>query len=308
MKSHYPLLIVTSVDATPSAPVGATASAPISAAVDAMGSTISTGSLGDDALMFVGTYGGRMVGVLAVVAVAFLASKWLGQLIRSSCDRGGVDATLAHFCSKLVHWTILLIAGILILNQCGVDTASFAVVLGTVGLAIGLAFQSTLSNFAAGVMLMVFRPYKIGDAITVAGQSGVVDEIDLFSTTLDTADRRRIFVPNSSIFGSVITNTSTHAIRRADVNVRVDYRADIDATRSALMGAAIATAGRVADDPDIGLMELGAQGVEWQARVWCKNSDYLAVRQALVREVKSALDRAGIGIAAPWIDPGAAPR
>ena len=248
------------------------------------------------------SYGKDSISAVVVVAVAFVVSKWSKQLIVSACVRGGLDLTLGHFFSKLVGWAVLLMAVILVLNQFGVDTASFAVVLGTVGLAIGLAFQSTLSNFASGVMLMIFRPYKIGDAIVVAGQTGVVNEIDLFSTTLDTADRRRIFIPNSAIFGSVITNTSTHETRRADVTVRVDYRADVDATQRVLAAAAETLPGRTVALPEVALMDLGTTGVEWQVRVWCHNTDHPHVRSALVREVKRALDAAGIPVAVMTLD------
>ncbi len=247
-------------------------------------------------------YGHPAITAAIIVVVAIIASKWVKRLMLSACARGGLDLTLGHFFSRLVGWGLLLFAGILVLNQFGFDTASFAVVLGTVGIAIGLAFQSTLSNFAAGVMLMIFRPYKIGDAIVVAGQTGVVNEIDLFSTTLDTVDRRRIFVPNSAIFGSVITNTSTHETRRADVNVRVDFRADIDTTQRVLLAAALSTPGRTDDAPEVGLMELGATGVDWQVRVWCKSVDHPVVRGALVRAVKVALDEAAIAIAIQVVD------
>lgn len=259
-------------------------------------------TIGGEGLALVNAYGRPLISVLVIVVVGIVVAKWMHGLLLASCERGGVDATLAHFLSKLLRWAILLIAVILALNAFGINTASFAVVLGTVGLAVGLAFQGTLSNFASGLMLMIFRPYQIADIVTVAGQTGVVAEIDLFSTTLDTADRRRIIVPNSSIFGSVITNTSTHPIRRADVNVRVIFRADIDATRQVLMEAALATPGRTAEVPDIGLLELGSLGVEWQVRVWCLTGDHLAVRQALLREVKIALDRAGIAIAQSVVD------
>ncbi len=239
---------------------------------------------------------------VVIIVVAVVVAKWAKRLILSACARGGLDPTLSHFFSKLVGWVVLLIAAILVLDRFGVDTASFAVVLGTVGIAIGLAFQSTLSNFASGVMLMVFRPYKIGDGIVVAGQTGVVNEIDLFSTTLDTVDRRRIFIPNSAIFGSVITNTSTHETRRADVNVRVDFRADIDATQKVLLAAALATPGRTDDAPEVGLLEIGSNGVDWQVRVWCKSDAHPIVRGALVRSVKCALDEAGIVIATQVVE------
>ncbi|MSR69647.1 MAG: mechanosensitive ion channel family protein [Phycisphaerales bacterium] len=247
-------------------------------------------------------YAHPTISAAIIVFVMVVAAKWTKRLILSACARGGLDVTIGHFFVKLVGWGLVLVAGILVLSSFGIDTASFTVILGTVGIAIGLAFQSTLSNFAAGVMLMIFRPYKIGDSIVVAGQTGVVNEIDLFSTTLDTVDRRRIFIPNNSIFGSVITNTSTHETRRADVNVRVDFRADIDTTQRVLLAAALATPGLTDEAPEVGLLELGATGVDWQVRVWCKGVDYPVVRGALVRAVKTALDAAGIAVAVQVVD------
>ncbi|MDX1740681.1 MAG: mechanosensitive ion channel, partial [Rhodothermales bacterium] len=151
------------------------------------------------------TYGLDVLGAIAVLIVGWIASKWARRITRKGMDRRpNADATLTKFTSNLVGWLVIAIAVIAALEMFGVQTTSFVALLGAAGLAIGLAFQGTLSNFAAGVMLLVFRPFKVGDAIKVAGELGVVDEVGLFVTNLDTPDNRRIVIPNSNIFGSVI--------------------------------------------------------------------------------------------------------
>jgi len=256
---------------------------------------------------FVREYATPIAWSLVVIAVAYFASKWLGRVVLTACSRGQLDITVARFLAKLSSWIVLLIAGTFVLGKFGIETASFSVLLGAVGLAISLAFQGTLSNFASGIMLMVFRPYKVGDAISAAGQTGVVYEIDLFSTTLDAFDNRRIFIPNSSIFGSVITNISYHERRRVDVPIVVAHGADSDATRRALELAASRTTGKLPDAPEVVFVDIAAHGIAWQVHVWANTADYLVVRQSALREVKRALDEAGIAFAIAPLTAAVAP-
>ncbi|MBW2263417.1 MAG: mechanosensitive ion channel family protein, partial [Deltaproteobacteria bacterium] len=181
--------------------------------------------------------------------------------------------------------------------------ASFAALIAAAGLAVGLAFQGTLSNFAAGVMLLVFRPFKVGDLVTTAGNLGIVQEIELFTTELSTLDNRKIVVPNGSIFGSVIENLTHNDTRRVDVPVGVEYSADVDETRKVLE-AMIPSIPAVLEDPapQVFLAELGASSVDWQVRVWCKTEDYWDVYQATIRAAKMALDEAKLGIPFPQMD------
>jgi small conductance mechanosensitive channel len=152
-------------------------------------------------------------------------------------------------------------------------------------------------------MLLVFRPYKVGDVVNVAGQLGKVFEIELFTTALDTFDNRRIIVPNSSIYGAIIENMTYHAQRRADVNVGVSYEADIDATRAAL-DRALAAAPLVLQDPApaVVLVGLGASSVDWQVRGWARSAEFFDAKQQLIRAVKLELDRSGISIPFPQMD------
>jgi len=231
-----------------------------------------------------------------ILIVAYFLSSWARRLVTNACKRAEIEPTLARFFAKLTRWIILIFAGTFVLNRFGFETTSFSVLVGAVGLAIGLAFQGTLSNFASGIMLMIFRPYKIGDLIVAAGQTGTVHEIDLFSTTLDTVDNKRIFIPNTAIFGTVITNVSFHERRRVDVVVMVQHDGDIDATRRALVTAASKVTGQLADPPEIVLVDMTTGGVTWQVQVWTLASDFLRVRQATIREIKVGLDEARIAL------------
>ncbi len=189
------------------------------------------------------------------------------------------------------------------LSKFGVETASLAAVIGAAGLAIGLAFQGTLSNFAAGAMLLVFRPYKVGDTVVVAGHAGTVDEIELFTTTLDTPDKRRVIVPNSSIFGAVIENHTHHGARRFEIPVGAAYAADVDQTRAALERAVQSVPMVLTmPAPDVMLMGLGSSSVDWAVRGWARRESLGQAKQAVIRAVKLELDRAGIGIPFPQME------
>lgn len=240
---------------------------------------------------------------LLLLLATFLVASWLQRVVRAATQRAKIEETLGRFFGKLVRWSVLVIGFLLVLGEFGIETSSFAVVLGALGLAIGLALQGTLGHFAAGVLLLVFRPYKAGDMVRVAGETGKVDEIDLFCTTMDTVDNRRILIPNGAILGSNIENVTHHSLRRVDVPVGVEYAASVDATRAALEKAAHSILQR---DPGKGhqimLMGLGASSVDWQVRVWCKTEDYFLCMEATVRASKLALDAAGIGIPFPQMD------
>ncbi len=245
----------------------------------------------------------RVALVLVILFLAFTIAGWVASLVNTSLTRLKFDTTLTKFLSKLARWGVLLLAGLSCLSYFGVETTSFAAVIGAAGLAVGLAFQGTLSNFAAGAMLLLFRPFKVGDAVNVADQLGIVDEISIFTTTMDTFDNRRIIIPNSEVFGAVIENITHHPIRRVDGDVGVGYAADIDHTRRVLEDVAAAVPGTLSDkEPAIILLGLGASSVDWSVRVWAPTSEYLTVKQALLREIKMRLDAAGIEIPFPQMD------
>lgn len=258
---------------------------------------------GQDWLYVAQHYGLRVLIVIVLLILAWTVSAWAAALVQKALSRVRFDETLTKFIARLVRWLILLLVALTCVSYFGVDTTSFAAVIGAAGLAIGLAFQGTLSNFSAGAMLLIFRPFKVGDVVNTAGFLGTVNEIALFSTEIDTFDGRRIIVPNSAIYGSTIENVTYHPRRRVEVDVGVDYAADIDATRETLEKAVNSVSLFVADpEPRIVLQGLGASSVNWSVWAWVPKADFLAAKQALIRAVKMELDRAGISIPFPQMD------
>lgn len=245
----------------------------------------------------------NLVLVLILAFLGWIVAGFVSRLVRSGLERTRFDATLTLFFSKMARWIILLLTVLAILGTFGVETTSLAAVIGATSLAIGLAFQGTLANFAAGLMLLIFRPFKVGDVVEVDGVRGTVREIELFSTCLDTPDNRRFILPNSSVFGNTIENVTFHYTRRCDVTVGVCYAADIDHTKVVLTEAIQGLEGVMTDpEPVIYLVELGASSVDWAVRVWCRTEDYWPLRERMIRSIKMSLDNAGISIPFPQLD------
>ncbi len=248
-------------------------------------------------------YGLRAMFVVVLMILAWTISSWLSSMVQKGLTRIKFDTTLTLFLARLVRWGILFLTALTCLSYFGVETTSFAAIIGAAGLAIGLAFQGTLSNFAAGAMLLIFRPYKVGDTITSGNYQGTVAEIALFTTEIDTSDGRRIIIPNSAINGSVIENVTYHRFRQVAVPVGVAYDAEIDATRKALERALRMVPQAVREPAaDVVLVGLADSAVNWTARVWATQQDNATAKQALIRAVKIELDQAGIGIPFPQMD------
>jgi small conductance mechanosensitive channel len=245
----------------------------------------------------------RVVAALALFCAAWIVAGWAGGMTSRSLVRIKFDTTLTKFFGNVTRWVVLILSTLACLSVLGIQPTSFAAVLAAAGFAIGLAFQNSLSNFSAGVMLLVLRPFNVGDVVEVAGKTGKVDEIALFTTQLDTFDNRRIIIPNSAVFSDKIENITYHAIRRVDVAVGTDYSADLDATRSVLDQAAREQPGRLPDrEGEVVLLNLGGSSIDWEVRVWAKTAEFLDVKQSLIRSVKNGLDQAGIGIPFPQMD------
>jgi small conductance mechanosensitive channel len=256
--------------------------------------------LADEVQSMATTYGLKLVGALVFLIIAWLVAGWISRLTVRGMQRAKIDITLSKFLSNVVRWGVLAMSVVACLGIFGIQTASFAAVIGAAGLAIGLAFQGTLSNLAAGTMLLVFRPFKVGDAVVVAGQTGIVDEIELFTTKLDTPDNRRIILPNSAVFGTVIENQSHHPVRRATINLCLTYEADLNRTRDTLTRAVTGVPGQApGKPPEIAIARLGPAGVDWEVRVWATKETIGAVQEAAAVAVKGALDSAGILIVVP---------
>jgi len=240
--------------------------------------------------------------LVLIITVLFVAG-WIRRLTSKACRKANVEETLSRFLGNMARYLVLFAGGIAILGTLGVETTSFAAVLAAAGFAIGMALSGMLGNVAAGVMLLFFRPFKVGDVVNAGGVTGKVFEIGLFTTTFDTPDNRRIIAPNSTIFDGTIENVSYHTTRRVAVSVGTDYSADVDKTREILLATAKACE-NVMNDPEaaVVLTGLGGSSIDWSVRVWVKAEDFWGVTDQLTRDVKYALDQAGIGIPFPQMD------
>lgn len=244
--------------------------------------------------------------VNAVKAVIVLVVGWIvaGALSRFLRRRivanPRIDDTIGSFAASIVRWLVLLVTFIAVLNLFGIEATSLVAVLGAATLAIGLALQGTLSDVAAGVLLIFFRPYKLGQFVDIDGTAGTVRDINLFVTELITPDNVQIILPNGKAWGSVITNYSTHPTRRVDLTFGIDY--DDDASKAMKVIEKVAAADdRVHDDPApwVRVINLGDSSVDLGVRLWCDSPDYWELKFAMTKQVKEAFDKAGISIPYP---------
>ncbi|TVZ37585.1 small conductance mechanosensitive channel [Alteromonadaceae bacterium 2753L.S.0a.02] len=249
------------------------------------------------------TYGIKIVLALAVYVVGKWVAKSASKLLEKGMKARAVDLTVVNFTKNLSYYVVLTVVIIAALGQLGVQTASFVAILGAAGLAVGFALQGSLSNFAAGVLLILFRPFKIGDFVEAGGAAGVVRDISIFSSTLITPDNKTIIVSNSSIMGSNIINYSTQPERRVDFNVGVSYGANIAQVKTELEAIAKSDA-RILPEKDItiGLGEMADSSVNFVFRVWVKTPDYWPVFFDINEKIKLRFDEVGIEIPFPQMD------
>ena len=231
--------------------------------------------------------------------IAHRISGWIEQRLLKS----KVDKAVAGFASSILY--ALMFAGIVLmaLGQIGVETTSFIAILGAAGLAVGLALQGSLSNFASGVLIILLRPFKTGDFVEVGGQMGTVDRIELFHTYLKTLDNRSVILPNSSVMDDTIINFSAHSTRRLDLTIGISYDADIRQAR-ALMKGILDSDERVLKDPAYAIFvsELADSSVNFSVRAWVNSSDLLQFKSDLLEKVKYTFDENGVGIPYPQMD------
>ena len=248
-------------------------------------------------------YGMPLIFAIIILIVAFIVAGIANSTVHKSMVKAKIDETLARFFGKMAKYTVLTLGVIFALGKLGIEVTAFAAILAAAGFAIGMALSGTLGHFASGVMLLIFRPFKVGDVINAGGVVGKVYEIELFTTALDTPDNRRIIVPNGAIYGSTIENITHHQTRRVDIAVGVEYSADIDKTREVLDQAAKSIEGILSEPAHaIVLGDLGDSAVTWTVRVWCNAADYWGIKEKATRAVKMHLDEAGIGIPFPQMD------
>ena len=247
------------------------------------------------------TYGINVVGAFLIIIVGFMVAGWARRTLERTLSRSGkMDATLVRFFGSLIRYAIMGFVIIAALQRFGVEATSLVAVFGAAGLAIGLALQGMLSNVAAGIMLLMFRPFKIGDFVDIGGQAGTVKEVGLFTTELATGDNVKIIMPNGQIWGSAIKNFSANPTRRVDLVMGIDYGDNID-TAMATINRVIGEEPRALTDPEstVAVAELADSSVDIVVRVWVNAADYSGVRWDLTKKLKEQLEADGISIPFP---------
>ena len=261
----------------------------------------------DEVIVMLKTTGLDFAINLATAIIIFFVGRLVVRLLmrglRKVMERQDVDKTLVSFVSNLVSMVLLLFVIIAAVGALGVQTTSFIAVIGAAGLAIGLALQGSLSNFASGVLIVLFRPYKVGDWIEAAGISGSVEEVQILTTVLKTGDNKQVIVPNSQIMDSIITNYSAKKTRRVDMVVGVSYEDDLDKVRKTLEEL-VAADDRILDDPPctIAVSELADSSVNFVVRPWAATTDYWDVKFDLTEAIKKRFDNDGISFPFPQQD------
>ncbi len=238
---------------------------------------------------------------LAVLVVGWIVAGWVSSAVRRRVNKTPeIDNTLGNFAASVVRWVILLMVLVAILGIFGIEATSLVAMMGAATLAIGLALQGTLSDLAAGFMLILFRPYKLGQYVDIGGTAGTVVDLNLFVTELKTPDNVQIIVPNGQAWGAVITNYSAHDTRRVDVVFGIDYGDDIEKAKSIILDCANSDE-RVLKDPEAWarVTNLGDSSVDITARIWCQADDFWELKFGFTQAVKEAFDAGGISIPYP---------
>ena len=245
----------------------------------------------------------NLVTAVVIFYVGRILVRLLTRGLRKVMETQDVDKTLVSFASNLVGMVLLTFVIIAAVSALGIQTTSFIAVLGAAGLAIGLALQGSLSNFAAGVLIVLFRPYKVGDWVEAAGIAGSVEDVQILTTVLKTGDNKQVIVPNAQIMGSIITNYSANDTRRVDMVIGVSYDDDLDKVRSTIEEL-VAAEDRILDDPacTIAVSDLADSSVNFVVRPWVATADYWGVKFDLTEAIKKRFDKDGIAFPFPQQD------
>ncbi|MTH98577.1 mechanosensitive ion channel domain-containing protein [Ruegeria arenilitoris] len=241
------------------------------------------------------------VKALIVIILGWIVAGAIAGMVRRRINKTPqIDPTLGNFAASMVKWVILAIVLVAVLGIFGIQATSIVAILGAASLAIGLALQGTLSDLAAGVMLVVFRPYKLGQYVDIGGTSGTVKDLNLFTTELVTPDNVQIIVPNGQAWGSIITNFSAHDTRRVDLVFGIDYGDNADEAMNIILDVAKADS-RILSDPEpwVRVTNLGDSSVDLTARLWCNAPDFWDVKFETTKAVKEAFDAKGVSIPYP---------
>lgn len=246
------------------------------------------------------------VNILAAIVILFIGNiivKTISNSVAKLLEKKQMDQAVVHFISSLVRYVLFVIVLIAALGKVGVQTASVVAVIGAAGLAVGLALQGSLANFAAGVLIVAFRPFKAGDYVEIGGVAGSVESIQIFQTVLTTPDNKMIVVPNGSVISSAIVNYSRHATRRIDYVIGVSYKADLKKTKEVILRV-LESESRLLQTPapTVGVVALADSSVNFVVRPWVKTAEYWDVYFDLLQAIKEGLDAEGIEIPFPQMD------
>jgi small conductance mechanosensitive channel len=249
------------------------------------------------------TYGLNIIGAIVILIVGKFVAGWTKSISEKIFAKSKMDETVSKFLGNIIYGLMITFVVIMALSSLGVETTSVVAVLGAAGLAVGFALQNSLSNFAAGVMLLVFRPIRVGDFIEAGGASGIVEEIHIFTTKLKTPDNKIIFIPNSKVAGDNIVNYSLEDNRRVDMTFGIGYSDDITKAKS-IIYRILSEDDRILKEPapQVAVSELADSSVNFVVRPWVKKSDYWGVYFDITEKVKLTFDQEGISIPFPQTD------
>jgi small conductance mechanosensitive channel len=261
------------------------------------------GNLWNQLSELLSSFGISLFIALSILIIGRQVVKILIKVISTALERSNTEDTVRIFVTNLLNTLLMIVVFIAAINQLGIQTTSIIAVLGAAGLAIGLALQGSLSNFAAGILIVIYRPYKVGDYIQADNHLGTVNDIQIFSTVLKTPDNKLVVVPNGSIMNGSIVNFSNQDKRRVDIIASCSYEDDIDKVKSVLADI-LSKDDRILNEPKprIAVSELADSSVNFIVRPWVKNSDYLDVYYSLLEEIKKRFDQEGIAIPYPQTD------
>ncbi len=248
-------------------------------------------------------YGMKILAAVLILIVGRIIAGIVKAVAKNAAKKTKADTTIMVFIGNIAYILVMVFAVIAAINRLGVQTTSFVAILGAAGLAVGLAFQGSLSNFASGFLMVLFRPFKVGDYVQAGGVAGTIKEIHVFTTTLTTPDNIRIIVPNSKITGDNITNYTAEKQRRIDLVVGVSYGDDLDKVTGVLREVVTGYPGVLAEpEPQIAVSEMADSSVNFVVRPWSKTEEYWKVRFGLTEAIKKRLDKEGISIPFPQRD------
>lgn len=249
------------------------------------------------------SYGMDIIFAIIILVVGLWIAKRVRNIVVSILQKKGIEQTLVGFFSGLLYGALVVFIVIAAISKLGVQTTSFVAVVGAAGLAVGLALQGSLSNFASGVLLIIFKPFQVGHFIKAAGEAGIVEEVGILTTELKTPDNVKIIIPNSAVLGGAITNLSGHDTRRVDMVVGVGYGDDLNKAKS-IMEEIIAADDRILKDPEpqIAVSNLGDSSVDFVVRPWVNSADYWDVKFDFTKAVKERFDQEGVSIPFPQRD------